>query len=116
MCSPTPTRSSWAKSRSTFIRSVSPPANCGATKHRRATRYTSICGTTILTQPEPIFAEPWEAQAFALAVKLSEQGFFTWKEWSEALVAEIKAGADRSYYQNWLHALDRKSTRLNSSH
>ena len=28
----------------------------------------------------PVFAEPWQAQAFALAVKLSEQGHFTWKE------------------------------------
>ncbi len=25
----------------------------------------------------PVFAEPWQAQAFALAVKLSEQGHFT---------------------------------------
>ena len=31
---------------------------------------------------EPMFAEPWQAQAFALAVKLSEQGHFTWKEWA----------------------------------
>jgi hypothetical protein len=29
----------------------------------------------------PVFAEPWQAQAFALAVRLSEQGYFTWKEW-----------------------------------
>ena len=28
---------------------------------------------------EPVFAEPWQALAFALAVKLSEQGYFTWK-------------------------------------
>ena len=65
---------------------------------------------TILKQPdEPIFAEPWEAQAFALAVKLSEQGYFTWKEWSEALAAEIK-NSDQSYYQNWLRALERLVT------
>jgi len=65
---------------------------------------------TILNQPEKVFAEPWEAQAFALAVKLSEQGHFTWKEWSETLAEEIKAGADRSYYQNWLRALERLVT------
>ena len=35
----------------------------------------------------PVFAEPWQAQAFALAVKLSEQGHFTWKEWAGALAA-----------------------------
>src|SRR5262249_31606526 len=43
----------------------------------------------------PVFAEPWQAQAFALAVKLSELGHFTWKEWAAALAAELKAAADR---------------------
>jgi nitrile hydratase accessory protein len=62
----------------------------------------------------PVFAEPWEAQAFALAVKLSEQGHFTWKEWAAALAEELKAAADRGelddgsrYYQHWLAALER---------
>ena len=36
----------------------------------------------------PVFAEPWQAQAFALAVRRSAQGHFTWKEWAEALAAE----------------------------
>jgi nitrile hydratase accessory protein len=62
---------------------------------------------TILNQPDELaFSEPWEAQAFALAVKLSEQGYFTWKEWSEALAAEIK-NTGQSYYQSWLHALEK---------
>jgi hypothetical protein len=43
----------------------------------------------------PVFAEPWQAQAFALAVKLSEQGHFTWAEWAEALGNELNAAADR---------------------
>ena len=62
----------------------------------------------------PVFAEPWEAQAFALAVKLSEQGHFTWKEWAATLANEVKAAADRGepddgsrYYQYWLAALER---------
>jgi len=62
----------------------------------------------------PVFAEPWEAQAFALAVKLSEQGHFTWKEWAAALADELKAAANRGepddgsrYYQHWLAALER---------
>jgi nitrile hydratase accessory protein len=33
----------------------------------------------------PIFAEPWQAEAFALAVRLSAQGHFTWKEWASTL-------------------------------
>jgi nitrile hydratase accessory protein len=65
----------------------------------------------------PVFAEPWEAQAFALAVKLSEQGHFTWKEWASALADELKAAADRGesddgsrYYHHWLVALERLVT------
>lgn len=62
----------------------------------------------------PVFAEPWQAQAFALAVRLSAQGHFTWKEWAAALANELKAAADRGepddgshYYQHWLAALER---------
>jgi nitrile hydratase accessory protein len=67
-----------------------------------------------LNQPdpvhEPVFAEPWQAQAFALAVKLSELGYFTWKEWADALAEEIKsAGPDDGsyYYHHWLATLER---------
>src|SRR5579862_2170062 len=102
-CFPTPTRIFSAKSRSMFIPCDSPRASSGEIRLPPAIRYTSIYGTTILSQPEssqlessgerldalprlprdtggPVFTEPWEAQAFALAVKLSEEGYFTWKE------------------------------------
>jgi len=46
---------------------------------------------------EPAFAEAWQAQAFALAVKLSEQGHFTWKEWADALADELNGAASRLY-------------------
>ena len=65
----------------------------------------------------PVFAEPWQAQAFALAVNLSEQGYFTWKEWAAALADELKAAADRGepddgseYYHHWVAALERLVT------
>ena len=61
----------------------------------------------------PVFAEPWQAQAFALAVKLSEQGHFTWKEWAATLAGELEAAAKRGepddgshYYDHWLAALE----------
>ena len=61
----------------------------------------------------PIFAEPWQAQAFALAVRLSAEGYFTWKEWAAALAAELQSAADRGqpddgsrYYEHWLAALE----------
>ncbi|WPZ36003.1 nitrile hydratase accessory protein [Thalassobaculum sp. OXR-137] len=61
----------------------------------------------------PVFREPWEAQAFAIAVKLHETGLYTWNEWATALSDEIKAAqADGdpdlgdTYYQHWLKALE----------
>ena len=70
----------------------------------------------------PVFAEPWQAQAFALAVRLSAQGHFTWKEWAAALADELKAVADRGepddgsrYYEHWLAALERLVTSKNLS-
>jgi nitrile hydratase accessory protein len=60
-----------------------------------------------------VFAEPWQAQAFAMAVRLSEKGHFTWKEWAVALTAELKAAEDRGepddgthYYEHWLATLE----------
>lgn len=65
----------------------------------------------------PVFAEPWQAQAFAMAVRLSEQGHFTWKEWAAALANELKAAENRGepddgthYYEHWLAALERLVT------
>ncbi len=62
----------------------------------------------------PVFREPWEAQAFAMVLKLYQGGHFTWPEWVEHLSAEIRAaqrGGDRdlghSYYRHWLAALEK---------
>ena len=61
-----------------------------------------------------MFAEPWQATAFALAVRLSAEGHFTWPEWAAALAVELKLAAERSepddgsrYYHHWLSALER---------
>jgi nitrile hydratase accessory protein len=62
----------------------------------------------------PVFAEPWQAQAFALAVRLSDQGYFSWKEWTATLAEELKSAGTRGeaddgsyYYEHWLAALER---------
>jgi nitrile hydratase accessory protein len=62
----------------------------------------------------PVFREPWEAQAFAMALSLHEHGLFTWNEWAAVLADEIKraqAGGDpdtgETYYRHWLAALER---------
>ena len=61
----------------------------------------------------PVFREPWEAQAFAMAVSLRARGLFTWPEWAEALARQIalaQAAGDvdlgDTYYRHWLAALE----------
>jgi nitrile hydratase accessory protein len=62
---------------------------------------------------EPVFAEPWQAQAFAMAVALHQRGLFSWPEWADALSKQISAAqaagdADLgdTYYRHWLAALE----------
>jgi nitrile hydratase accessory protein len=62
----------------------------------------------------PVFREPWEAQAFAMAVLLQEAGLFAWGEWARTLSEEIaraQAAGDPdrgdTYYRHWLAALER---------
>ena len=62
----------------------------------------------------PVFREPWEAQAFAMALALHERGLFTWTEWAATIADEIKraqAAGDpdtgETYYRHWLNTLER---------
>jgi nitrile hydratase accessory protein len=63
---------------------------------------------------EPVFSEPWQAQAFAMVLTLHERGLFTWPEWAAALADEIKAAqaagdpdTGETYYLHWLAALEK---------
>jgi nitrile hydratase accessory protein len=64
-----------------------------------------------------VFDAPWEARAFAIALQLSESGHFTWDEFRDRLIAEVRA-SDRirardgtsdhgEYYDHFLHALEK---------
>jgi nitrile hydratase accessory protein len=62
----------------------------------------------------PVFREPWEAQAFAMALALHARGLFTWNEWAATLADEIKraqaagdADTGETYYRHWLATLER---------
>jgi len=62
----------------------------------------------------PVFREPWEAQAFAMALALHARGLFAWPEWAATLGAEIKRAQSagdpdtgETYYHHWLNALER---------
>lgn len=57
----------------------------------------------------PVFAEPWQAEAFALTLRLHETGAFTWPEWAQALSVELARDPhdDGSrYYEHWVAALE----------
>lgn len=62
----------------------------------------------------PVFREPWEAHAFAMAVTLHARGLFTWPEWAAALADQITHAQQygdpdtgETYYQHWLATLER---------
>jgi nitrile hydratase accessory protein len=62
----------------------------------------------------PVFREPWEAQAFAMALALHARGLFTWSDWAAALADEIKRAqgsgdpdTGESYYRHWLATLEK---------
>lgn len=61
----------------------------------------------------PVFREPWEAHAFAIALTLYERGVFTWSEWAAALAEEIARAQEagdpdtgETYYRHWLATLE----------
>ena len=61
----------------------------------------------------PIFAEPWQAQAFALAVRLSAEGAFAWPDWVAALSRELARHPDddgSGYFLHWVSALETLAT------
>ena len=75
--------------------------------------FPKILGEKVLGQENIVFSAPWEAQAFAIVVTLSDSGYFTWEEWSNTLAETIsRAGADggpsdgSDYYVNWVTALE----------
>ncbi len=68
----------------------------------------------------PVFKEPWQAQAFAMAVTLSEAGLFSWQEWSSELGASIQSPQKKgdpddgeTYYLHWLETLENMLSRRN---
>jgi nitrile hydratase accessory protein len=144
MCFQMPWLRALIRSRSMCTRCALKRGNSGAIRQTRTIPSTRIFGKIILSQhnsiPQsenlvalprlprdaggPVFAEPWQAQAFSLAVQLSAQGHFTWKEWAIALADELKADAERGepddgsrYYHCWLTALERLvvATRLSDA-
>ena len=80
---------------------------------RAAAQATSALPDIPCDAEGPVFREPWEAQAFAMALALHERGVFTWAEWAETLAAQIKRAqaegdpdTGETYYRHWLATLE----------
>ena len=80
-------------------------------------RITDMQGEMALPRQngELVFATPWEARAFGLAVALQEHGVYEWREFSAALATEIaraeQAGNTSAYYERWLLGLEKTLAR-----
>ena len=77
------------------------------------TSFPSLLHDSGKDEQQPVFAEPWEAHTFAIAVKLSEKGLLKWSEFTNVLNEEIKMAKEQgipdfgnTYYQFWLSALE----------
>ena len=63
------------------------------------------CRASRIVDGEPVFREPWEAHAFAMAVRLHEQGLFTWPQWAATLAEEIERRPGRRRPRHGRHLL-----------
>lgn len=91
-------------------------ANATSTATMTLADIARTCGELLPLPPEEdgtVFAQPWQAHAFAMTLLLHERGLFSWPEWAAALTAQIRAAQARgdadsgtTYYQHWLDALE----------
>jgi nitrile hydratase accessory protein len=56
---------------------------------------------------EPIFDEPWQGRAFAMAFEVLDRSGLPWEAFRRHLVAAIADEPDRPYYESWLNAVER---------
>ena len=72
-------------------------------------RFAQTEGLPRSEEGDPVFPEPWAAEAFAITVHLHERGLFSWGEWADSLSAEVhkpgRAADGSDYFDCWVEAL-----------
>lgn len=72
-------------------------------------RLTQTEGLPRSEEGDPVFPEPWAAEAFAITVHLHEKGLFSWGEWADSLSDEVhkpgRAADGSDYFDCWVEAL-----------
>ncbi|MBB4141836.1 nitrile hydratase accessory protein [Rhizobium rhizoryzae] len=70
---------------------------------------TQSIGLPRSREGDPVFSEPWQAQAFAMTVHLHQKGVFSWQEWADSLSREVhrpgRAADGSDYFEAWVAAL-----------
>ena len=56
---------------------------------------------------EPVFDEPWQGRAFAMAFAVIDRAGLRWDDFRGRLIAAIDEDPARAYYESWLVALER---------
>ncbi len=92
--------------------------NAGSDPRATLAEIAAHCGDAFpappLSDEQSVFAEPWQATAFALTVALHQKGLFSWPEWAATLSRHIATEPDdgRRYHVFWLRALEEMVERL----
>ena len=83
------------------------------TKNSDKKKFSQSLRHNVSDRESAVFSEPWEAQAFAIVISLSDNGYFTWEEWANTLAETISKSKARGgptdgsdYYLNWVTALE----------
>ncbi|MEM8500440.1 MAG: nitrile hydratase accessory protein [Pseudomonadota bacterium] len=78
-----------------------------------STRLATLLPEDIIDDQGPVFAEPWQAQAFAMTVELIQQHIISWPEWADAIGYQIAHAHNNGYAENgsdyyhlWVRALE----------
>ena len=79
-------------------------------------RIADMEGNTALPRRsgELVFQDPWEGEAFAMAVALCERGSYPWSDFQQHLITQIAAAEQKeispetrpTYYECWLAAIE----------
>jgi len=72
----------------------------------RATAVLGAAAPFPVEDGEPVFAEPWEGRAFAMAVDVVHRNGWSWEAFRTRLVAAIGDDPHRPYYESWVVALE----------
>jgi nitrile hydratase accessory protein len=81
--------------------------------HDKTSTPAALDDALLQDDTRPGFAEPWQAELFAMTHALSQRGVFSWPQWAAAFATAIarhpqtgEEGIELAYFRQWLSALE----------